>query len=169
LNDFYFIGQIISIGKDGFVKIQSVLDNFEKYFTAERVLFLDFWGKKKKFIIEETLKVRNSFFVKFLNFDDERDVQVLVGRKIFVSELEKIDLKRNNIQDLIDCAVYKDEILIGSVKDVFKAPANDVIVIIKDNGEELLLPLVDAFFENLDVKNKKLILKSDIGLYDDED
>ena len=44
-----------------------------------------------------------------------------------------------------------------------------MVVIIKDNGEELLLPLVDAFFEMLDVKSKKLILKSDIGLYDDED
>jgi 16S rRNA processing protein RimM len=169
LNDYYFIGQIISLGKNGFLKFHSSVDQIDQYFNGNKIVFLEFWGKKKKFIVEETLKIKNSFFVKFFNFDDDRDAQVLIGCKIFVSEIKKNNIKKFYDEELIDCKVYQNGVLIGNVKNIFSAPANDVIEIVKKSGEEILLPFVDAFFEMMDVKNKALILKSDIGLYDDED
>ena len=169
MNDYYFIGQIISLGKNGFVKVNSSVDQIDQYFNVNKIVFLEFWGKKKKFIVEETLRLKNSFFVKFFNFNDDRHAQVLIGRKVFDSEIKKDNVKNFYDEELIDCEVYQNGALIGNVKSIFSAPANDVIEILKDNGEEILLPFVDALFEMMDIKNKKLILKSEIGLYDDED
>ena len=169
MNDYYFIGQIISLGKNGFVKVNSSVDQIDQYFNVNKIVFLEFWGKKKKFIVEETLRLKNSFFVKFFNFNDDRHAQVLIGRKVFDSEIKKDNVKNFYDEELIDCEVYQNGALIGNVKNIFSAPANDVIEILKDNGEEILLPFVDALFEMMDIKNKKLILKSEIGLYDDED
>ena len=169
MNEFYFIGQVDALGKNGFVRIISTLDKLENYFQENKIIFLDFWGKKKEFTVEETLKVKNSFFVKFVKFDDDREAQVLIGRRIFSSEIGEAESKNFDNEDLIDCKVYQNNILIGSIKNVFIAPANNVIEILKQNGEEMLLPVVDAFFDMMDVKNKKLVLKPDISIDDDED
>ncbi len=171
MNDFSFIAQILSAGKDGFVKIQLLDKVFDSIIQLNNIVYLDFWGRKKKFIIEDTFKVKNSFFIKFANFNDERDLLALIGRKIYLPG-ERIPLspeKEFLLNDLIDCQVFRDNNLIGTVKAVFNAPANDVIEIIKLDEKEILIPFVDAYFELVDVKNKKLILKPDVGYYDDED
>lgn len=171
MDDFYFIARIVSTGKDGFVKINSPLDITDKFFQLNNEVYIDFWGKKKKFIVEETLKNKNSFFLKFLNFDDERDSIVLMERKIFVHKQNLSSLSSKNfiVTDFIGCQVFRDDILIGIVKDIFNTPANNVIEILKPDGKEFLIPLVDAYFEIMDIKNKKLVLNSNAGYYDDED
>jgi 16S rRNA processing protein RimM len=171
LDDFYFIAQIISTGKDGFVKIHSSIDIAENFFQLNNEVYLDYWGKKKKFIVEETIKIKNSVFLKFVNFDDERDSLVLIQRKIFVPKknFDLLPIKNFIKTDLLGCHVFRDDILMGTVNDIFSAPANDVIEILKLDGKEILIPFVDAFFEIMDVKNKKLILKPNAGYYDDED
>ncbi|HMN50319.1 MAG TPA: ribosome maturation factor RimM [Ignavibacteriaceae bacterium] len=171
MDDFYFVARIVSAGKDGFVKIQSESNIADDYFDSSNEVYLDYWGKKKKFIIEEVSKSKNSFFIKFKNFDDERDQLVLIGRNIFVNQ-KNLSLQTDqffNNQDLIGCQVFRNDVLIGIVKNLFNAPANDVIEIMNIDGKEILIPFVDAYFEMMDVKNKKLILKPDAGFYDDED
>lgn len=171
MDDFYFIAQIVSAGKEGFVKIQSLTENADNFFQLNTDIYLDFWGRKKKFIVEETVKVKNSFFIKFLNFDDERDALVLIGRKIFISEKDfnLLDDRTYSVNELVGCTVFKNEEFLGTVKDAFNTPANDVVEILKLDGKEILIPFVDAYFDLMDVKNQKLILKPDVGYYDDED
>ena len=170
MNDFFFFARILSLGKDGFVKIDSDEKLTESAFNSGKEVYLGFWGKKKKFIIEDIIKVKNSVFLKFFNFDDERDASTLIGHEIFLSEK---DFKSNSgknfgLRDLIDCHVFRSDKLVGIVRDVFSTPANDVIEIRDENQKEILIPLVDVYFEILDVKNKKIILKPDAGYYDDE-
>lgn len=170
MNDFYFVAQIVSAGKDGFVKIQSVKDLTDCLKNVNEI-YLDFWGKKKKFIVEEILEIKNSLFLKFINFNDNRDISVLLGNKIFISEKDFENLPHKNFSDqfLIGCNVFRSGDHLGIVKNLYNTPANDVIEILKSDGEEILIPYVDAYFEKMDVKNKILILKPDAGFYDDED
>lgn len=171
MDDFYFIAQVVSTGKDGFVKINSPLDITDKFFLLNNEVYIDYWGKKKKFIVEETLKFKNSFFLKLKNFDDERDSIVLMNRKIFVHKKNLSSLSNKNfiVTDFIGCQVFRENILIGIVKGLFNTPANAVIEILNNDGKEFLIPLVDAYFEIMDVKNKKLVLYPNAGYYDDED
>jgi 16S rRNA processing protein RimM len=171
LDEFYLIAEIISAGKDGFVKINLLADVSVDTFQSKNEVYLDFWGRKKKIIIEDFVRVKNSYFLKFLNFDNDRDLSILIGQKIFLVEND-FHLHHNNdftLSGLIGCQVFRNKEFIGVVNDIFSTPAHDVMEILKPDREEILIPFVDAYFEIMDVKNKKLILKSDAGYYDDED
>jgi 16S rRNA processing protein RimM len=170
LNEYFFIAKITSSGKDGFVKtdlISGISDRLDRL----KIVYLDFWGKKKKFFIEDISRQKKSFFLKFKNFDSDRDIQVLIGREVFTKDKNDIKLPdgRYFIKDLIGSEVFRDGIIIGFVKDVFESPANDVIEIINSDGKEILLPFVPEYFENVDPESKIIILKSGAGVYDDED
>lgn len=168
MDDYYIIAQIISTGKDGFVKIHSISD-FEKIIKKNNSVYIDFWGRKKKFTVEDLIKTKNSLFIKFQNFYTQRELEVLVGRKIFIDS-KNFDLSENLkviSQSFIGAKVFQNGVFIGTIKDIFNAPANEVAEIQKINGEIILLPFLDVYFESFD--NKNVILKSDVGFYDDED
>ena len=119
MNDYYFIGQIISLGKNGFVKVNSSVDQIDQYFNVNKIVFLEFWGKKKKIIVEETLRLKNSFFVKFFNFNDDRHAQVLIGRKVFDSEIKNAEGIKKQITEFDICPLCKSEMTKDHIKEVF--------------------------------------------------
>jgi len=169
LDDFYSIAKIIGAGKNGFVKIHNVpgiSENFDKIKTV----YLDFWNQKKQFEIEEVLNGKNSIFLKFINFDDDREISLMINREIFVSDTdaEKFNLKMLLEHTLIGFNVYRDKEYLGLVNDFFETPANQVIEIKDPEGKEILIPFVHSFFDRIDYKSKELVLKSDYCIYDDE-
>lgn len=170
MDEYYLIAQIISAGKDGFVKVQ-LTPGLNIYLDTITFVYLDFWDQKKIFELEEILSIKESVFFKFKNFDNERDISVLIGRNIFVSghDFEKVvgDVFLN--QSLIGSKVYKGQDFLGIVSDYFETPANPVIEISKENGTNFLIPYVETVFEKIDPENKILILNSDFGIDDDED
>jgi 16S rRNA processing protein RimM len=170
LDEFYLVAQIIAPGKEGFVKLQTSPD-FETSIKKNSSVYIDFWGKKKKFIVEDFIRTKNSVFVKFLNFDDERDLQVLIDRKIFIysKNFQSSEKSRLYSAKFIGAEVIQNGNIIGIIKDIFTTPANDVAEIQKQDGEIILLPFLDVYFESLYDENKKVILKPDVGFYDDED
>ena len=57
---------------------------------------------------------------------------------------------------MIGCDVFeKNNIKVGIVQDVLNLPANDVLVVKKEN-KELLIPLIDDVVKFIDI-NKKII------------
>jgi len=169
--EYLLIGKIDSvIGNDGFVKITSYSD-FPKRFHALSEVYLDFWGDKKKFIIEKTGYHKQSLLIKFKNFNSKRDSELLEGKEIFITSDDVIKLPENNffIHDLIGSKVLFNDEIIGEITDVMKTPANDVIVLRDDDDKEILLPFVPDFIESFDPERKIMILKQDIDLSDDED
>jgi 16S rRNA processing protein RimM len=170
VKDYFFIAKVTSLfGKNGFVKIE-LFQNFFEYLSELDKVFIDFWGDKKVFYVEEVKHVGSAIALKFKNFNDERDAGVFIGRDLFVAkdDFENLPEDTLSFNDLIGCKVFQGSAEIGVIADVFTAPANDVIVIKKDNDKELLLPLVLEFIEDFDPEKKVLILKKEIA-YDDED
>lgn len=168
MNEFYSIAKILSSGKNGFVKVQSASDFLERLKKTNRV-FLDFWDQKKQFELEDYLNVNNSVFLKFKNFDNERDTSLLIDREVFVLGKEVDHLNINTLE--INCLGYKvfrSQQYLGIVSDFFKTPANPVIEIKNSDGKEILIPFVHSFFDKIDSENKELVLKSDYGIYEDE-
>ncbi len=170
MDDFNLIAKILSAGKEGFVKIQL----FPGFYIAQdliKYLYLEFWGKKKKFELEEVLIIKNSTFLKFKNFDNERDISLLIDREIFVhkNNLIKVRDSKYSSDNIVGCRVYKGKDLLGSVIDFFETPANSVIEILKENGTKILIPFVHSVFEKIDPENYALLLNPDFGIDDDED
>ncbi len=167
--NFYLIARIISlIGKDGIVKVESYSRLQEKFEKLQEV-YIDFWGDKKIFTMENVKEYRSSFSIKFLNFDNKRDSQVLIGREVFVDNKDFLKLSEDHffIYDLIGSKVFKNDKLIGEITDVLKMPANDVMSIKGDKGNEILLPVVLEVIESFDSGEKIMVIKKDYNLSDD--
>ncbi len=170
MNEFYLIAKIVSVyGNEGFVKILSYTDFPERFFDLNKV-YLDFFDDKKEFVVEKVKHQKNSFLLKFRNFNSASESEILIGKEIFVDQMNLVKLPENYfyIHDLIGSQVYRNNVLLGVIKDVLKYPANDVYLI--DNlGEEILIPAAFEFIESFDPEKKILVLKPGDALYDDED
>ncbi len=167
--NYYLIARIVSlIGNDGFVKVESD-SGFQEGFEKLHKVYLDFWGDKKIFTVENVKEYRNSFSIKFLNFDSQRDSQVLIGREVFVDDKDFLKLPGDHffINELIGSKVFKNEKLIGEITDVLKMPANDVMSIKGNKGKEILLPVVLEIIESFDPGKKIMVIKEDYNLSDD--
>jgi len=167
--NFYLIARVISlIGKDGFVKVESY-SGFQEGFEKLHKVYIDFWGDKKIFTVENVKEYRNSFSIKFLNFDSQRDSQVLISRDVFVDDKDFLKLPGDHffIDELIGSKVFKNDKLIGEITDVLKMPASDVMSIKSDEGKEILLPVVLEIIESFDPVEKIMVIKEDYNLSDD--
>ena len=167
--NFYLIARIVSlVGKDGFVKVESY-SGFQEGFEKLHKVYIDFWGDKKIFTVENVKEYRNSFSIKFLNFDSQRDSQVLIGREVFVDDKDFLKLPGDHffIDELIGSKVFKNDKLLGDITGVLKMPANDVMSIKDDKGTEILLPVVLEIIESFDPVEKIMVIKEDYNLSDD--
>ena len=68
----------------------------------------------------------------------------------------------------MECEVYDEaQNYVGKVVDIFPTGSNDVYVVKKDNGKDLLLPAIKEVVKNVDIESKKIIVNLIEGL-DDE-
>ena len=167
--EFFLIAKIQSaFDKEGFVRIYAYSDFPERFLSLHKV-YLDFSGIKKVFYVEEIRDKKDFFILKFKNFDNDDDVKLLMGKKIFVDENNVVKLPKDQyfIHDIIGSSVFKDKILIGKIVDVLVLPANDVYVI-DAGGKEILIPAVKEFIEKFIPSEKKLFLIPEADIYYNE-
>ncbi len=167
--EFFLIAKIQSaFDKEGFVRIFSYSDFPERFFNLRKV-YIDFSGIKKEFYVEEIEKKKDFFILKFKNFNNVNDIEVLLGKEIFVDENDLVKLPADHyfVHDLIGSSVFKNEILIGKISDVLQLPANDVYVVDAE-GKEILIPAVKEFIEKFVPSEKKLILTPEAEIDYDE-
>jgi 16S rRNA processing protein RimM len=170
VKEFFLIAKISSVySLGGFVKVELYSDFREQFSKTDKV-FIDFWGEKKIFFIETVKYPGNSVVMKFKNFNDKREADILIGRELFIEKSDIAKLPENNyfIHDLIGSKVFQYGKEIGEIADVLTLPANDVIVIKREGEDELLIPLVLEYIEEFDPEKKRLILKEELD-FDDED
>ncbi len=117
------------------------------------------------------LNIKNSTFLKFKNFDIDREISLLIGREIFITQndINRLKLFIPIEQNYLGYKVFRDQEILGIVSDFFETPANKVLEVSDKTGKEILIPFVQDIFEKIDSENKELVLKSNYGFYDDED
>jgi 16S rRNA processing protein RimM len=158
-------------GKDGFVKLKLFSDFPDRFLNLKKV-YIDFWGDKKRFYVEDVNDLKGKIIIKFKKFDSPRDSQVLIDREIYVDEKDAVSLPDNHyfVHDLIGSEVVVEKERIGTISEVIKGKANDVLVVLTDDKNEKLIPFVLNFIEKFDAAKKRLILNiSKDFLEDDED
>ena len=171
MTEYFLVGKIVSAeGDKGFLKIDSFSESLERYSKLKKV-YLDFWGEKKVFSLQSVKKKKENILLKFENFNDKESVGVLIGKEIFVDDKDLLKLPKEHyfIHDIIGSKVYRNNVEYGEVTDVYSMPGNDIYVIRKTSGEEILIPAVHEFIESIDTLTKVLILKSGEGIYEDDE
>lgn len=170
--EYFLIARIEqTFGKDGFVRLQSFSDFPERFLSLKKV-YIDFWGDKKIFYVEDVKDVKGKIIIKFKKFDGPRESQILIDREVYVDEQDAVNLPENHffVHDLMGSEVFVKTERIGIVSDVIKGKGNDVLVILDDDKKEILVPFVLNFIEKFDAAKKTLILNiSKDFLEEDED
>ncbi len=171
MDEFFQIAKIISsYSTNGFVKIILQSDFPDRFFQLKEV-FIDFFDEKKLFLIEDIKKVGKDFVIKFKKFDSINDIDVLIGKEIFLKEEKLIQTEKFifYIHDLINSKVFRNDKLLGKIVDVMSLPSNDVYVIENESGKEILIPALKELILSFDAKEKIMILKPGESLYEDDE
>jgi len=171
LDDFYLIAEVEDIYQsDGSVIIKSFSDFSKRFFELDKVV-IDFFGNSKEIEIESTKEIANLIVMKFRRLNSAEDVHFLIGKKLYVSKnnLYKLPQDTHYIHDLIGSDVYLDSVFFGKLIDVLKLPNNDVYVIEKDSGKEILIPAIDKFIERFEKLEKQIFLDSECKIFDEDE
>lgn len=171
MDNFFLIAEIKAVhGSNGLVLIDSFSDFSERFFKLKSV-FIELFGLKKEFFVENVIEVGGRIALKFKNFNSAEDVRILIGKRIFVEEKNSIKLSKDTyfVHDLIGSEVFRNSKLIGHVEDVLAYPANDVYLIKDLAKKNIMIPAVKDFIKSFEPGKKILELVDDCDLlYDDE-
>lgn len=154
------IGQIVNThGLKGDMKIYPYTDYPER-FEEVGYIFIEGEGDKK-WNIENVRYQKNMVLLKLKGIDTIEAAEELRERNLFIddSNLRELDEDEHMISDLVGLNVYLEDLTpVGTVKEVLQYTANDVYVIVNEEGKEFLIPALKQFIPVVDVKNNKVII-----------
>lgn len=163
-NKFISIGKITNFfGIKGEAKVGYT--NLAQIKSAKKVYMAD--SASEELIIEHVRFSKNFAIMKFKGIDDINSLIQYKGQRIFISKEElskKLEKNEFLIDDLIGCSVFKDSEKIGTVESVASSSGQDILNIKNTLGQIKQVPFVNEFFPDVDIKNKKIIIKPIEGL-----
>lgn len=156
-----YVGNIVNThGIKGEVKIISNIKHKKLVFK-----------KKNKIIIDDNQLIINSYrvhknfdMITFEGINDINDVLKYKGKKVYI-ERNEIDESILFDDDYIGLDVYSDR-YIGKVIEVFNNQFQDILIV-KNDDKNYMIPIVDEFIKDVDLKNKKILIKEIEGLIDE--
>lgn len=147
-------------GIRGEVKVFPTTDDAGRFKKLKEVI-LD-TGKECLILEIEGVKFFKQFVIlKFKGIDNINDVEKYKGMSLFVTRKNAVKLKKDEyfIADLIGLTVEEEDgRLLGTVKDVLPTGANDVYIVEKEDGSELLLPAIKDCIRLIDIENQKMVV-----------
>lgn len=169
MEDMLRVGVISSThGVRGEVKVFPTTDDPARFEELETVL-LDTEKEKLELEIAGVKFFKNMVILKFKGYDSINDVERYRGKDLWITREQAVPLgeDENFVADLIGLAVVTDggETL-GTMKDVMFTGANDVYVVERENGKELLLPAIKDCILDVDLENGVMTVHVLDGLLD---
>ena len=161
------IGKIVNThGLKGHVKVEPWCDGIETFEYLDSIFI-----KGTEYNIESVKPHKNIFLLKLENIDD---INVAEGFKgaIITADREKLPPLPEGtyyITDIIGLEVYEDEKYIGKISDWIETGSNNVYVIKRPKGKDVLIPAIDDVIKKIDIENKTMSVKLLEGLMEDDD
>lgn len=119
------------------------------------------------------LKLSNAWFQKdriILSFDGINSVEKaeeLRDADICVTEGQAVELDEGEFFDweLEDCkAINVDGTEIGTVRELMRTGAAEILVVVNDEKREILIPFAEAICIEVDIENKRIVVDPPEGL-----
>jgi len=160
MEKYFEIGQIVNTsGLKGVIKVKPFTDDIKK-FQKLKTIYIDLKKELKSFEIEKVYFNKNMVFLKLKGIDtveqaeNYRNYYIKIERKN-----EKLEKDSYYIVDLEGCKVFTEEqILLGTLVEVFSTGSNDVYVVKCEDGKQILLPAIKDVIKQVDIENKKIIV-----------
>ena len=168
-NDLFRVGVIANThGIRGEVKVYPTTDNKDRFNDLKNVI-VDTGREHVDLEVQGVKYFKNMVILKFKGIDNINDIEKYKGKDLLVTRENAVPLEENEyyIADLIDMEVYDEKgNRLGILNDVMQTGANDVYVIILENGRELLLPNIDQCILEVNIKESRMTVHVLEGLMD---
>ena len=155
------IGQIVNtFGIKGMVKVKPFTDDIRR-FDELKTVYVEKNSNQTEYEIEEVKYHKDMVLIKFKGIDKVEQAEMLRNSYLTVSResVEKLEEGRYYIVDLLGLEVYTDEqILLGTLEDIFNTGSNDIYVVKDKQGKQILLPAIQDVIKQIDIENKKIIV-----------
>lgn len=165
--EYFEIGQIVNhFGIKGMVKVNPFTDDISKFERLESVL-IEKDGKLNTIQIEEVKYSKNQVLLKIKGVTTIEEAEKYRGcyLKIARKDMEELPDGTYYIADLIGLTVYTDEqVLLGTVADIYNSGANDIYVVKDEMGKQILLPAIKEVIKQIDIDQEKIIVHLIKGL-----
>ena len=163
MNDELQVGVITQThGIRGEVKVYPTTDYAARFRNLKEVI-LD-TGKDRFTLKIENVKFFKQFVIlKFQEYDSINDVEKYKRARLLVPRDQAVKLKKDEyfVADMIGLTVVTDEgETLGELKDVLATGANDVYVVSRADGTEVLLPAIKECILAVDME--KRVIKAHI-------
>lgn len=167
MEQYLEIGQIVTTnGVRGFVKVKPFTDDIKRFSKLKKV-FVVVKKELVEFEIDEVKYLNTMVLLKFKGIDSIEQAEKYRNCYLKIDRKDAVKLPKNSyfIVDLIGCEVYlSDDEKLGIVEDVFSTGSNDVYVVRNEIGKQILIPAIASVVQDVDVNNKKIVVKLIEGL-----
>ena len=161
-NNLVIIGTVVGTHHlTGTVKVNSIFEEFD-VIVGERVLLEK--GDVRKLLTIKNVKRLNEkkLIINFVEINNIEQAKEINGFQIKIRR-DLLPEKNENefyIKDLLGIDVYEYGEKIGEVLDVMETAAHEILII-KDivNKEEIMIPFIEQFVEEIDFKNNRINVK----------
>lgn len=165
MEEYFKVGQIVNThGIKGEVKVIPLTDDVNNFKRYGKVLIDDTWRK-----IEGVKFQKDRVILKLEGIESINEAETFKLKYLRVLRSEEPELPDNMyyIKDIIGATVYDTENNdLGKIAEVLETKNNDVYWIKKP--KELLIPVLDNIVLEINVPEKKVIIKP-VGEWLDED
>lgn len=167
MEDMLKVGVITTThGVRGEVKVFPTTDSAERFLDIEYVL-MDTGRELKRLDIQNVKFYKNLAILKFDGVDNINDIEKYKGCELWIPREEGQELGEDEyyIADLIDMnVVLEDGSKFGILKDVMETGANDVYIVEREDGSEVLLPAIGDCILDVNLEENKMTVHLMKGL-----
>lgn len=167
--EFLTVGLITkTVGLKGELKVNPSTHFCDSRFKVKSHLFV--YNQKTKsreeLIIKSSRSNKGQYFLSFKNINYIDQAENLVGHLLQVEkDLNFLEEDSYFFCDLLGLDVYFDNsTYIGKVKKVEEFTSYQTLRVSKENSKDCLIPFLNQFIINVDIDNKKIIVKYIEGL-----
>ena len=167
MEEYLEIGQIVNTnGLKGSLKVIPLTDDITRFEDLKTVYIQE---KKDlvEFKIQDVKYSKNMVLLKLEGIDDIGEAEKFKNFYIKINRKDAVELEEDSyfIVDIIGCKVFTDENeFLGKVIDVFQTGSNDVYTVKNNEDKEILLPAIEDVIKDIDIANKKIVVKLMDGL-----
>lgn len=145
-------------GIRGEVKVFPTTDDAARFKRLKEVI-LD-TGRERQILKIENVKFFKQFVIlKFQGYDSINDIEKYKRSRLLVPREQAVKLKKDEyfVADMIGLKVMTDEDEeFGELRDVLATGANDVYVVVRTDGTEVLLPAIKECILAVDMEQRMM-------------
>lgn len=169
MEKWFNVGKIVNThGIKGEVRIISRTDFPEERYQVGNVLYILQTNQEPLEVIVKTHRVHKNFdLVSFEGFENVNDVEVFKGALLKVPESQLGDLDEGEyyFHEIIGCTVVTDTgEELGVINEILTPGANDVWVVKRKEGKDVLIPYIDDIVKEINIEEKKIYIHLMEGL-----